>query len=329
MDRREKRQAQYVLANMVVDLVRSRGLKAGHHLTEQWLAEELSVSRTPIRAALRLLADAGLVESRARYGFFLAKDADRLDRTQSLTVPATPEQQLYAAVVRDRVSGRLPDSMTQTEFVRRYAVNRIVLLRVLSRMADEGLIARNKGQGWTFQPGLDSARALRASYDFRITLEPAGLLLASFSADPTVLGRLRSDHETVLAAASPPRPGVLFELDAAFHETLASFSGNPYFVQAVQQQNRLRRLLEYQGYENRHRIRVWISEHLAVLEALANGDRQQAARRLTAHLENALSASPSPDAAAETVAAPHATARGAAWTAGLDPVPNAHAGAGP
>lgn len=327
MDRREKRQAQYVLANMVVDLVRSRSLKAGHHLTEQWLAQELSVSRTPVRAALRLLSDAGLVESRARQGFFLAKDADEIDRSQSLTVPSTPEQDLYASVVRDRISGELPDSMTQTEFARRYAVNRIVLLRVLSRMADEGLIARNKGQGWTFQPGLDSARALRASYDFRVTLEPAGLLLASFFADPVVLNRLRSDHETVLAAPYPPPPGILFELDVAFHETLASFSGNAYFVQAVQQQNRLRRLLEYQGYENRHRIRIWIAEHLAVLEALANGDRQQAARRLTAHLDNALSASPSPDGTVEPVTVPLPNGRGSISAIGSKPVPDVHAGA--
>ena len=37
----------------------------GHQLKEQELAEQLQVSRTPIRQAIRSLADEGLVEIRA------------------------------------------------------------------------------------------------------------------------------------------------------------------------------------------------------------------------------------------------------------------------
>lgn len=41
-----------------------------------------------------------------------------------------------------------------------------VLLRVLSRIADEGVIARNRGHGWTFVPTIDSDLALAGAYDF-------------------------------------------------------------------------------------------------------------------------------------------------------------------
>ncbi len=65
MNRRDKKQAQYRLANLILDTARTLRLKAGHHFTEQWLADELSVSRTPVRSALRLLATRGVVDGRA------------------------------------------------------------------------------------------------------------------------------------------------------------------------------------------------------------------------------------------------------------------------
>ena len=37
----------------------------------------------------------------------------------------------------------------------------------------------------------------------------------------------------------------IFETDAEFHELLAEASGNLFVLQAIQQQNRLRRLLEF------------------------------------------------------------------------------------
>lgn len=36
----------------------------------------------------------------------------------------------------------------------------------------------------------------------------------------------------------------------------------------MQRQNPLRRLMKYRGYENRRRIRVWVREHLAIIDAL-------------------------------------------------------------
>jgi DNA-binding GntR family transcriptional regulator len=296
LDRRDKKQAQYRLANLILDIVRTLRLKAGHHVTEQWLAEELSVSRTPVRSALKLLAERGIVEARPNHGFFLAKSWSELDPQLTLPVPATPEEAFYTTLLRDRMAGDIADSITQTELARRYRSSRFVLLRVLGRMADEGLVARNKGQGWSFLPTLDSARALRSSYDFRVAIEPAGLLLTTFLSDQLTLKRLRADHEFALSgAATALSESALFELDSSFHETLAGFSGNPHILQGVQQHNRLRRLFEYQGYGNRRRVRDWVREHLDVIACLQADDRAGAAERLRAHLDNALAAAPNKD----------------------------------
>ncbi|MFO1149924.1 MAG: GntR family transcriptional regulator [Alsobacter sp.] len=291
MDRRDKKHAQYLLANLIVDMARSLRLKVGHHFTEQWLAEALSVSRTPVRSALKLLADRGVVEARRNQGFFLAIAWNELEAKHTLDVPSTPEEALYTTLVRDRLAGRLSDSITQTDLARLYSVNRVVLLRTLSRMSDEGLIARNKGQGWTFLPTIDSASARRSSYEYRMTVEPAGILLPGFSIDVLALKRMQADHDFAFAHAASMSDGALFELDASFHETIAGFSGNAYFLQAVQQQNRLRRLFEYQSYPNRPRVRVWLREHLTILKALEADNRADASQLLFTHLENAIARS--------------------------------------
>jgi DNA-binding GntR family transcriptional regulator len=53
----------------------------------------------------------------------------------------------------------------------------------------------------------------------------------------------------------------------------------------VQQQNRLRRLMEYRGYENRRCIRVWVREHLAIIDALKANKLGQASQLMTLNLE--------------------------------------------
>ena len=53
-------------------------LAAGHRLSEQSLAEELGISRTPVRSAIHELESAGLLEQVPRYGTIVRK-ADRRD----------------------------------------------------------------------------------------------------------------------------------------------------------------------------------------------------------------------------------------------------------
>lgn len=287
MSRRDRKQGQYVLANLVLDLARSRRLEAGHRLTEQDLADALAVSRTPVRGALQLLAGRGFVEIRAPRGYVLARSWSELGASEPMHVPATVEDDFYVTLIGDRLAGAIPERVTQAELARRYGVNRVALMRTLTRMADEGLLIRNKGRGWRFPPTLDSAHALRESYDFRRTIEPAALLLDQTVADAVELSSLRQAHEEILRLDGPVPNRRLFEVDAAFHERLVGFSGNAFFAQAVQQQNRLRRLLEFGGYANQRRVRAWVGEHLAIIRALERGDRAAAAELLARHLDNA------------------------------------------
>ena len=55
------------------DMIVTNALQAGQKLVERDLAEQLGVSRTPVRGALGLLSAAGLVENRTRRGYYVSK----------------------------------------------------------------------------------------------------------------------------------------------------------------------------------------------------------------------------------------------------------------
>ena len=123
-------QGRHRLANQILDLIRDAKFEIGHHLREQQLGDMLGVSRTPVRAALKLLAERGIVEARRNQGFFLKSQQIELHRAE-LEVPSTADQDLYARIVEDRLSGLLGDSITQAALTRRYNVERTLLQRTL------------------------------------------------------------------------------------------------------------------------------------------------------------------------------------------------------
>ena len=59
---------QLDIANQLVRLIREGQILPGQHLTEQGLAQQFDVSRSPVRAAFRLLEERGYLVSRANAG---------------------------------------------------------------------------------------------------------------------------------------------------------------------------------------------------------------------------------------------------------------------
>jgi DNA-binding GntR family transcriptional regulator len=275
------------LANQILDFVRKARFEPGHHLREQQIADLLGVSRTPTRNALNLLVEEGIVETRRNQGFFLLKAFDALQRVE-LSVSSSLEESLYERLVNDRLGGAIANSLTQTEIARRYDVDRVTLMKTLTRMAEDGLLIRNKGHGWSFLPTLDEA-ALRSGYEFRLMVEPANFLQPGFTPNAAALERSRLQHLYLASHSdsSAVSNAQLFETDAQFHEMFAEFGGNTFVIQAIQQQNRLRKLLEFAGYANRRRVRDWCAEHLAIIDAVAGGRYADASELMRKHLTHA------------------------------------------
>lgn len=287
------RHSRHKLANQLLNLICNLGLNAGHHLREQHLADMLGVSRTPVRAALQVLAERGVVESRRNLGYFLVKAHHLLDSVE-IDVPATPDQVLYERLVKERLAKKLPDSFTQADIANLYGPDRITMHRTLALMAEDGLIARNKGHGWHFLPTLDSRIALQSSYEYRLAVEPAMFAFSTFKADAEALTRSRALHLelSIHPDIASLQAQAIFSVDASFHEMMADFSGNVFALQAVQQQNRLRRLLEYNSYEDRERVKAWCREHIAIIDATLAGELTAAGKAMHEHLSRGYRVTP-------------------------------------
>ncbi|WP_158780381.1 GntR family transcriptional regulator [Pantoea sp. BAV 3049] len=276
------------IARQILDLIYEARFDPGHHLREQHLADALGVSRTPVRAGLKELTRLGAVEARPNQGFFLLKSADALQQIE-IAQPQSSDQTLYELLVRDRIAGALPESFTQTGIGQRYEVDRGVLARTLVKLSEDGLIARNAGHGWRFQQTLNSEVALRNSYGFRLMIEPAALLTPHLRVDRQLLKRLRAQHLRLITHPDITRVPAreIFETDASFHELLAEASGNLFVLQAIQQQNRLRRLMEFGSYHNKRRVKAWCEEHVAIIDALRDNKAELAAELMRQHLQSA------------------------------------------
>lgn len=276
------------IARQILDLIAEAKFDPGHHLREQHLADALGVSRTPVRAGLKELTRMGAVEARPNQGFFLLKRSNELELLE-IEQSKSNDQKLYEQLVHDRIAGVLPESFTQTEISQRYEVDRGVLTRTLVKLSEDGLIARNAGHGWRFLQTLNSDVALRNSYGFRLMIEPTALLTPNLHVDRQMLKRLRAQHLRLITHPDITQVPAkeIFETDALFHELLAEASGNLFVVQAIQQQNRLRRLLEFGSYHNKRRVKEWCEEHVAIIDALRENKQEQAAELMRKHLQYA------------------------------------------
>jgi DNA-binding GntR family transcriptional regulator len=276
---------QAELAGRILRALNEQGAGTGHHLVEQELCRQFGVSRTPIRGALKLLADQGCVEARANRGFVLLKPVTHVPDIDPIDPQDEEDKQLFVAIARARNTGKLPVEVAQQEVVRMFDVKLPTVLRVLRQMSDLGLVERKPGNGWSFMSSIDSSRTRSESYAFRRAIEPAMLLQPSFELDREWAKQSRERH---LAFRHKPWRDVLavkfYEMNSDFHEQLARCSGNRYMLHAVQRQIQLRSFMNYQWVYGVERVQASIDEHLGILSALEAGRHHDAAVLMEGHL---------------------------------------------
>lgn len=276
------------LALQIIEYIRSNHLTAGTHLGTQKLADRFRVSRAPVLAALKQLAQQGVVVAEHNRGFFLSHDASRIAPPDKI-VEESIEDLLYFQLAEDRLAGKLDERVSENELMRIYEVPRATLRNVLQQAADDLWMERLPGHGWHFLPVLTSRQAYEEGYRFRAAIEPLALLEPGFKVNPVVLRALREQQQALLdgeiATLSRSR---LFELNSEFHEALVGFANNAFFLDAVKKVNRVRRLLDYRSTLDRSRLPQQCKEHLHILDMLENGRIVEASEHLRVHLLGAL-----------------------------------------
>jgi len=281
---------QAALAERILAWLRQQDLKPGDHVPERLATDAFHVSRTPVRAALALLTERGLLDRRDQRGYFVARGLENADHA---VAAETPESALHDAILRDRFSKRLDAEVTAAHLARRYRASRALVLRVLGRLQKDGVMERALGQRWVFLPALDSLRSQEDSHRFRLILEPAAFLQPGFALD----ARRTRDLKAALAelARQDARHFDLkraLDADIAFHEAIADACNNRFLADAMRQQSRLRRFATTSMQVPPARLVESCREHLAILEAAETGNLARAADLMREHLAASLRARP-------------------------------------
>jgi DNA-binding GntR family transcriptional regulator len=271
-----------LLAERILAWLQQQDLKPGDHVAERLATEAFHVSRTPVRAALALLMNRGLLLRRDQRGFFIAPG---FATAQAAAADETADSPLHEAILRDRFSKRLDMEVTAAGLSRRYRAPRAAVLRVLRGLQKDGIVERALGQRWVFRPALDSLRSQEDSHRFRLILEPAVFLQPGFVLDPRRARELKSILAE-LAGQDVRRLDLkrTLETDIAFHEAMGDASNNRFLAEAIRRQSRLRRLATGSTQVPPARLIESCREHLAILEAAEAGDLTHAADLMREHL---------------------------------------------
>jgi DNA-binding GntR family transcriptional regulator len=279
---------QNELARRILRSLREENAQPGHHLVELDLCNTFGVSRTPVRGALKLLAQDGIVTARAGRGFALARLPAGASNEQA--VVEDDVDLLFDALARARSAGKLSDQFTQQEIVRDFDVRLGTVMDVLRQLAELGLVERKPGNGWAFAG--DASRILNESYAFRRALEPQMLLQPGFRLDRGWAEKARSQHQKLRKKPWRAGDGVAFHaVNADFHEQLARCSGNRAMLRAIQRQNQQRQFLMGQWDYPMEQVHSAIEDHLEILAALEAGYADKAAALMLHHLTQSASQS--------------------------------------
>ncbi|WP_051356817.1 GntR family transcriptional regulator [Azorhizobium doebereinerae] len=207
--------------------------------------------------------------------------------------PATPRltEVAYRRLLDMILGGELEAGavVQERKLAKALDVSRTPLRDALFRLEGEGLLIR-RGEGALQVKTVtleDYSHALRV----RVTLESEAARLAAGHVPAATLAPLRARMEAILhaAEASDAEPLSRAELDAVddiLHEAIAQASGNPLLAELIRQVRQRSRLF---GLERRpRRIREISAEHLAIIDALAEGRSAAAGAAMERHLTNVI-----------------------------------------
>ncbi|MCA2012177.1 GntR family transcriptional regulator [Cereibacter sphaeroides] len=276
------------IARDLTQKIATREIATGEHLRAQALADAFGVSRSPIREALKILSDAGLVEQKTNRGFYVAARAQEV----SAATPAallTEQESPYQRVANDWRTNALPDEVTEQFLRERYAVTKAQAQEILARAARDGWAERKAGYGWKLLSVAKSPESFRHIYEFRMVIEPAAMLSSDYEVDATKLDELRATQQRMLDSDIDRLPvEQLLSVGSTFHEELIKFANNPNFYLTLVRVNQMRRLLEYRAAYRPQRFIEQCQQHLVIVDLLARGEILEASFAMKKHLNGAL-----------------------------------------
>lgn len=188
----------------------------------------------------------------------------------------------YAAILAMILDRRLgpAEALAERPLAGALGVSRTPLREALRRLEGEGLLTR-RADGSLTVPHLDLETTLDVLAVRRL-LEPDAAASAVGRIEPAVIAALR-DRVEALATVGDPQGEGRRALDTALHDAIGHACGNRVLAATVAELRR--RTLLFATRRVPERLAAVCAEHLAILDALQQGNRDAVRAAMTAHID--------------------------------------------
>lgn len=291
----------YQMVREVVAANVSRGnLPSGTLLQTSALADRLGLSRPPVKRALDLLAEDGVVSALGPQGYVVGTLAANaapvrvnlhglpLELPEALgeNLGQASWERIYEAVEQD-VMNCIPFGTYQVSEAllgEHFNVSRTVVRDVLSRMDARGLIAKDRSSHWVAGPM--GARMLDNAHDVRRLLEPSALVAAMPHVDMAEVAAGRALIDEALAAERGVASALVERVEQHLHVAMLAPVRNSLLAETVRlSQISLVINALFRTYIGVHDEATMFREHALIYDHLLMGDGEGAAAACQYHLD--------------------------------------------
>ncbi|MCF3933413.1 GntR family transcriptional regulator [Acuticoccus sp. M5D2P5] len=288
------------IAETLREAIAAGRLVEGTVLLERPLAEIFGASRSPVRQALRVLAEEGLVHPFAGRGLLVGRDNAPVRvpvtreilqlRAQGPVVTKVPTwRSLWYDFEREVILRSVYGSGTINELAlaRRFDVGRTVAHDLLLHAQQVGIVFRDRRARWSIVQFDDNR--LDNLYSLRLILEPVALRLAADRVPRARLTPMIENCRVLLEEPVGDARSALDRLEYDLHIECLEHSANAELPRALRVSNSMLiagKHIQAEVGQVGTAPPPMIAEHCAVLEALASGRVEHAVEQLAAHLES-------------------------------------------
>ncbi|MBE3574465.1 MAG: GntR family transcriptional regulator [Firmicutes bacterium] len=200
---------------------------------------------------------------------------------EKITVGSLVEQ-IYKILHDDIVSLRLApgQKLSVDSLVRRFGVSRTPVRDALNILVTDGLVTLSPRVGY-FVVSLTPLDVEEIS-DIRKMIELYALPRAVRQITPAEIGRMEQETRRIQQLPESERRQTFERVDRSFHLDLIRLAGNKRLVEMFTEISAFIDLMRHLDV----RINDALNEHLAILQAMREGNEAAAAKQLETHLEN-------------------------------------------
>ena len=304
MKRQEGRAPRYAMIQQSLrDAIQAKRVPPSLVLLEGPIARLFGTSRGPVRKALELLHEQGVISRFEGRGFLATQDPSAVIPVRA---PLTPE--LFGLVdshrpavdtrpAADRIFDDVEEAVAtclafghfrivETALSEYYSVSRTVAREVLGRLRNQRLIEKNHHSHWLAGPL--TAQAVAEDYEIRVLLEPTALLASAPLMDRAELEEMRARVQHLIDHPDQQDAAAIARLERDLHQQCLRHYPNRKAGEMIAQSqlpvivNRL--FFQTLGVPPDEPL---LMEHKMVIDHLVFGAFEAAASSLRSHLQAA------------------------------------------